>query len=265
VKGADDICQDIAAKSGLPGTYRAWISVYDHAKCEGMRMADRGLSANNGASAMPYVNVCNGKPVNIAKNFSDLVSGSLDNPISCTEQGVGFSGTPGVWTGTRTDGRSAHYESCKQRKWASAEGQPCYVADFCWNYQAAARDMLNMKERCLYDLKEMYKNDMIFCDGGVKKWNTSWEWDNQECWKILVNSEGLPIAERVRKHGDVSETDDDKRHSPWDTKTLLGECRQQEFLKSLVGNAGTKDKNWTQYRWLSCSRDNAFRFYCFEQ
>lgn len=116
VKGADKICQSIAAKNSLPGMYRAWVSVYEYGKCDGMRMSERGLSNNDGASAIPYVNICDSRPVKIADSFSDLVDGAIDNPISCTEQGKRFSGTPGVWTGTRTDGRTVHYDNCKKGK-----------------------------------------------------------------------------------------------------------------------------------------------------
>ncbi len=46
--------------------------------------------------------------------------------------------------------------------------------------------------------------------------------------------------------------------------TQVDRCDQRNDT-SLVGNAGAKDKNWTQYRWLSCYWKNTFRLYCFEQ
>lgn len=184
-KNPDDICQSRAEAAGLPGKFRAWVSVYDYGECEGMRMDERGLSGNDGAAAVPYMNICSGKPVKIADSFSDLVDGSLYHPISCTEQGLRFSGTPGVWTGTRTDGRTVHYDNCKKGKC------PC-------------RFIVKLKDDicCLADCCDKYTTAKFKGKGGE--------------------------------------------------------------YRSLVGNAGANDKNWTQYRWLSC-HDNKFRLYCFEE
>lgn len=265
VSGADQICQNVAASANLPGTYRAWLSVYDHGKCEGMRMPDRGLSSNDGAAAVPYVNICKGSKVKVADSFSDLVDKSLKNPISCTENEVHFEGTPGVWTGTRTDGRTAHYDSCTKGDWKTKDlfvySSGCYIRDCCWNYQAAARTiyMLNTERRCLGNLGEMRKLGALFCDGGIQ--NIIGTWKDQKCWRINITSEGTQITEPFDADKYLRGGYD--RDDPRDNPDVIHGIEQ--YLQSLVGNAASKDKNWTQYRWLSCSSGNTFRLYCFEQ
>lgn len=194
VAGADKICQDIAGSANLTGTYRAWLSVYEYGKCEGMLRPERGLSSNVGAAAVPYMNICGSNPVKIADNFYDLVDGYLAHPISCTEKGLRFSGTPGVWTGTRTDGRIAHYENCKKGK-------------------CSCRFIIKMPDDgcCLADCCMKYTTTEFKSKGGTHQ--------------------------------------------------------------SLLGNAGTNDKNWTQYQWVNCHGPEGggkkppyeFRLYCFEQ
>jgi len=193
----DKICQNAADASQLSGTYLAWLSLYDPRRCEGMRVTPL---ANNDSA--PYVNVCADGYRPVANNFADLLDGSLDNPISCTEKGRQFQGTPGVWTGTRTDGRPAHYDAC--RRWRTSHGSECYLSDCCFNYFLAA---------------DFVRSGAFFTGAYCL--------------------EQRPVVA--------------SGYQEWSP------------VRSLVGNAGAKDKNWTQYRWLSCKEEHKFRLYCFEQ
>jgi hypothetical protein len=225
---ADRLCQDAAAAKQLPGTYRAWLSLWGNpgeagtspvpqenvpTDCEGMRSSP--LSGN---ASVPYVNVCDGVQVKIADNFADLLDGSLDHAISCTEDGTRFTGTPGVWTGTRTDGRQSHYEPCKQG--VQHHGRSCYIADACWNYQVAGNYYLESPN---VPLRRCSQEDQWWLSG-----------ENVD-----------PVIQ-----GDAP---------------VLEGLGFTIPLRSLVGNASARDKNWTQYQWLSCYWKNAFRLYCFEQ
>jgi hypothetical protein len=102
--GGDAICNELAAGAGLPGTYKAWLSI------EG---ADNSAAKRLTPATVPY-KLVTGETV--ANDFTDLVSCEgnlpvvcLQNPIDTTEGGVGVpSGAVGeVWTGTRPDGSSA--------------------------------------------------------------------------------------------------------------------------------------------------------------
>ena len=117
----------------------------------------------------------------------------------------------------------------------------------------AAREIYDIDYNCYNDLNEMYKVYPVqFCDGGKKN---NGDWDGPfDCWHIRVNSEGVPYVEPLK---------DWESNLAVETRASNIHIRQE--TQSLVGNADTKDKNWTQYRWLSCRRDHAFRLYCFEQ
>ena len=96
----DDICNDLAAGEGLPGTYKAWLST----EGAGNSAADRLTH-----SSVPY-KLVTGETV--ADDFLDLTTcaGSpavcLQHPIDRTESGgsVGPGLASPVWTATRTDG-----------------------------------------------------------------------------------------------------------------------------------------------------------------
>lgn len=226
--GADKLCQEAAAAGQLPGTYRAWLSLWGNPggdlgpgylksapDCEGMRSSP--LADNK---SIPYVNVCEGVQVKVANNFADLLDGALQHPISCTEDGRRFVGTPGVWTGTRTDGRQVHYDACKQN--AQRHDEACYIADACWNYQVAANSYV--ESPTVYNWgRSCAASDAYFRDTHLQPTVTQKEYPLMEASRFMVP------------------------------------------LRSLVGNAGAKDENWTQYRWLSCYWKNEFRLYCFEQ
>ncbi len=69
--GANAICNGLASNAGLPGTYKAWLS--DQGGSPNTRMAH---------ASCPYVRT---DGVQVAADWSDLVDGSLDAPISLTE------------------------------------------------------------------------------------------------------------------------------------------------------------------------------------
>jgi hypothetical protein len=96
--GADSICQARAAAGGLPGTYRAWLSL------PGTDAADRMTHATG-----PYMR-WDGTVV--ADNWDDLVDGTLDAPINLSEAGTLVS-PANVWTATTSSGTySAVAGSC---------------------------------------------------------------------------------------------------------------------------------------------------------
>ncbi len=91
--GADDICQTLADREGLPGTYKAWLS--DSTASPSTRFL---------LSPAPYIRL---DGVRIAHDWADLIDGSLAAPINVDEQGTALAGQQPndvVWTGTQWSG-----------------------------------------------------------------------------------------------------------------------------------------------------------------
>jgi len=88
--GADAICNARAAAANLPGTYKAWL-------------ADRTTapSATFAQSTVPY-QLTNGTLV--ANDYTDLTSGTIQNPIDRDESAVLVTSRFEVWTNVNTDG-----------------------------------------------------------------------------------------------------------------------------------------------------------------
>ncbi len=105
--GADAICTRSAREGGLPGTYKAWLS--DQFGSPATRFVK-----NKG----PYVLV-NG--TRIANNWTDLIDGALQGPISLTEHAVQL-GLVAVWTGTQPSGILATH-TCNNWRSAAREFQ----------------------------------------------------------------------------------------------------------------------------------------------
>lgn len=95
--GADAKCQALADAAGIGGTYRAWLSVDSNSS-----PATR-FTRSPGAYALVDGTV-------IATSWSDLVDGTLQNPIRLTERGgapptsTDSCGFASVWTNTGADG-----------------------------------------------------------------------------------------------------------------------------------------------------------------
>jgi hypothetical protein len=103
--GADAICQELAGAAGLSGTFKAWLSDATTSA------ADRLTHAT-----VPYVRV---DDIKVADDWTDLVDGVLDEPISIDENGAPVSRNA-VWTGTDDDGSNPALETCEG--WTSAAG-----------------------------------------------------------------------------------------------------------------------------------------------
>jgi hypothetical protein len=89
VSGADGVCQDLATKAHLPGTYKAWISDDTPQSSPALRFTQ---------SQIPYVRV-DGRRV--ADSWTSLTMNGLLNPINVTEQGQALdAGSQYVWTDT---------------------------------------------------------------------------------------------------------------------------------------------------------------------
>jgi hypothetical protein len=111
--GADATCQALAVAGGLPGEFKAWLS--DSAASAGERLSH---------SPDPYVRT---DGVQVAADWSELVSAPLSNPINVDEHGGtlppdgNFFSTSYVWTGTLPDGRGVGPWNCDE--WTSAGGR----------------------------------------------------------------------------------------------------------------------------------------------
>jgi len=119
--GADAICQQLASKSLLGGSWKAWLS--DAQKWPGSRFNQ---------AAVPYQRL-DGKVV--AKSFNDLSDGGLAAPITITEKlttaksaatNCGEKGIK-VWTNTRASGaRFTTFSLQMCDNWTSASGSGLY-------------------------------------------------------------------------------------------------------------------------------------------
>lgn len=90
--GADAQCQNLATAAGLGGSWRAWLSTGTVAAVD--RISQSGL---------PFTTVDNKV---VAVNTSDLVDGTLKNPIAIDENGSALvlASTTQVWTATTASG-----------------------------------------------------------------------------------------------------------------------------------------------------------------
>lgn len=91
-KNADDACNQLAAGAGLDGGkggFVAWLST--------SKLAAKDKLLGDG----PWLDT---RGNTIAKTRSNLLSGTLTNPIAFTEDGGSTGGPVGVWTGTLTNG-----------------------------------------------------------------------------------------------------------------------------------------------------------------
>lgn len=77
--GADALCQELAAKAGLPGTYMAWLSDDKNGPATRFHKSD-----------LPYILPAGEKGVaaTVALDWIDLVDGALERPIDVTEYGA---------------------------------------------------------------------------------------------------------------------------------------------------------------------------------
>ncbi len=90
--GADAKCQGLADTVGLPGTYLAWLSNGTTAE----QPRDRFTQ-----STTPYVRT---DGVEVAADWTDLIDGEIDHPISIDELGnPAGTGSP-AWTNTNSNG-----------------------------------------------------------------------------------------------------------------------------------------------------------------
>jgi hypothetical protein len=113
--GADGICQDLASKALLDGTYKAWLS----------------STTTSAASRMthpfvPYVLVTG---VVVANGWDGLTSGTLLNPIDVDEKGgqppaqaqaCAQSSAAAVWTSTAPNGSLATTQAATCADWTSS-------------------------------------------------------------------------------------------------------------------------------------------------
>ncbi len=109
--GADDTCQGIAEKTGLGGTWMAWLSD------DTVGPADRFITKGGNR---PYVLL---NMMKIADDWADLVDGSLDTQLNRTEMNTAGAGSNSVWTNTGVDGHpSSTMNTCV--KWTDGTGSP---------------------------------------------------------------------------------------------------------------------------------------------
>ena len=133
--GADAKCQARAEAAGLPGLYKAWLSVQGE-----------GPNTRFTKSSKPY-RLVDGTIV--ADVWSDLVDGSLDAPITLTELGAAApigttlcdgGGHPAAWTSTNWNGSPANFNACSnwtttqgQGAWGRATASNVFWTDWCYN------------------------------------------------------------------------------------------------------------------------------------
>lgn len=100
VSGADAKCQILAEKAGLPGTYKAWISVDN--------LLEPKLTFRK--SNAPYTLT---NRTTIADDWNDLIDGTLDNRFNIDENGWNGGGL--VWTNTYQSGDQVTtiHDNCK--------------------------------------------------------------------------------------------------------------------------------------------------------
>jgi hypothetical protein len=95
--GADAKCQERATAAGLGGTFQAWLSAAGTGNSAGERLTP---------APGPYVRT---DGIQVARDFSDLVDGSIAAPILRNEFG-GIGAAVGAWTGTLEDGTASGFD-----------------------------------------------------------------------------------------------------------------------------------------------------------
>jgi prepilin-type N-terminal cleavage/methylation domain-containing protein len=88
--GADQKCQSSAVGVGLSGIWVAWIS-------DSTTAAKDRVTQTTG----DYIRI---DGVVVANGWADLTDGTIDNPITISEDGLNHGGTNGAWTGTGITG-----------------------------------------------------------------------------------------------------------------------------------------------------------------
>ena len=94
IDGADALCNKTARSANLAGSFHAWISSGAISRVP--------QAARDRVGDGPYARVDGAV---VADSLTDLVQGSVQNPIELTEWGVQRSTV--VWTGTKADGTAA--------------------------------------------------------------------------------------------------------------------------------------------------------------
>lgn len=90
LSGADQKCQDRANAANLGGTWKAWLSDSSISAASRLSHSDRAYKLITG--------------ILVALNWTDLTDGTIQNPITVTENGNTLY--PAVWTASRADGTS---------------------------------------------------------------------------------------------------------------------------------------------------------------
>ena len=105
---ADAHCQALAAKAGLPGSYKAWLSD-----------ATQGPSSRFGLPPSYPGRFVLPSGATLATGWQDLTDGVLDTPLSVDELGNNVSSST-VWTNTLPSGTPASPDHCMN--WSSSDG-----------------------------------------------------------------------------------------------------------------------------------------------
>ena len=105
-------CQTAANNAGLGGTWKTWLSSSTFSP------ANQSDGDSWTQHSGPYLRI---DGVKVADNWTDLIDGSLDNPINVTEGGVPKS-SGYVWTNTTTSG-GIYSTSSHCSNWNSKSGQ----------------------------------------------------------------------------------------------------------------------------------------------
>jgi hypothetical protein len=108
LEGADDICQGLAVDQSIPGVFKAWLS--DSTGTPATRFIHASL---------PYALV---DGTVIADSYTDLVDGTIQNPVNMNEVGAVVSNSTLVFTGTNFDGHPLPDRSRECMDWATDDG-----------------------------------------------------------------------------------------------------------------------------------------------
>jgi len=102
LSGADDFCATRATAAGLSGTFRAWLSADVVGVTPAVNAVDRIVDGK-------YVRT-DGQT--IASGLTELLSGTLQNPIDGDESENQVSAEYNVWTGSWADGTVCETDNC---------------------------------------------------------------------------------------------------------------------------------------------------------
>ena len=126
---ADDNCQHLAEAAGLPGLYMAWLSNDAEAPATRFHLTD---------FTGEFLRTDQGR---IAHGWSDLIDGSIIEPINRDQYGIEHTAVP-VWTSTNSDGEDQNNNHCNN--WSSQQGSQGYVGSSshitsAWTNSASAK------------------------------------------------------------------------------------------------------------------------------